>query len=68
MLDQILVFISDYPLVLALLPILAIVLLVRVFRRTVRRVGHIQDAKSWSMIAIGLVVTTVVIAIWLVNT
>ena len=63
--DLILDFVVEYPIVLLLLPLLVGFTLYRRYRRMKRRVGHIDDAKSKSMLVMGFIGAAIVIAIWL---
>ena len=63
--DQILDFIIENPLVLLLLPFLVGFSLYWRYQRMKRRVGHINDAKSKSMLVIGFIGAAIFIAIWL---
>ena len=63
--DQILDFVVEYPIVLLLLPLLVGFTLYWRFQRMKRRVEHINDPKSISMIVIGIIGAAIFIAIWL---
>ncbi len=63
--NQILDFVAEYPIVLVFLPILLGFLFYRRFQRMKRRVGHVNDAKSITMVVIGLIGAAIGIAIWL---
>ena len=64
--DQILEFVVEYPIVLVLLPLLLGFIFYRRYQRMKRRVGHINDAKSQSMLVIGFIGAAIGIAIWLI--
>jgi hypothetical protein len=64
--ERILDFVAEYPIVLLLLVPLLPLVFYRRYRRMQRRVGHINDANSLFMLAIGFMATAVVIGVWLV--
>jgi hypothetical protein len=63
--DQILDFVVENPIVLLVLPIVVGFTVYRRYHRAKRKLGHINDAKSKSLLVIGFIGAAIVIAILL---
>ena len=66
--DQIVDFVITYPIVLVPLILFAPLVLINRFRRMKRKTAHIDDPNSKALLVIGLVLTAIIIAAWLMLT
>ncbi|MFK7736353.1 MAG: hypothetical protein AB8B50_10010 [Pirellulaceae bacterium] len=63
--NQIIDFVMQNPIVWILIPIPAAFLIYRRYRRTQRRLEHINDPQSKVMLFVGFVVTAILLAVFL---
>ena len=63
--DQVLDVLFRYPALWLLVAVLGVFVVYRKYRLMKRRIGHIDDGKSWAMLALGFVGAAVAIGLFL---